>query len=806
MMDILLTTFIIFSLSCFLFGFQTILFIPLSFIFAVKKKKPSVLRDPLVSVIVPAYNEGMLIANCVSSILASDYRKIEIILVDDGSKDNTLQVMQKFAGRPNVTVISKPNSGKASALNKGIEATHGEIIFCIDGDTVFKKDTVRQALNAFTSAKVGAVCGHDSPINLNNWQLKLFNLQNHVGTGFVRRALSLIDCLPIVSGNIGAFRKSVISEIGGFRNNFIGEDLELTFRIHKAGYKVVFQPRAQVFTESPSSISAFWKQRVRWGRGFIQTLKIHKNMVFNPKYGLFGMFLGFNALSMIVIPALQFVSLFILPILILNHQSPISTRILGTLGYLGVIFTFFISVYSIILDKSYKDLKYLPAIFLWIVYSLIIDFVIIRSIYLEIRGTEALWNKFERTGIVSKKVISKSSVIPVKTRKPGWQVPSFAVIGALMLVLTGSIISGKRLETMFSKTAIAETAPLMNFSHTAALPFQNTRAVAVHFEQYDDWRDAYKTVLNSKADINTVGVGAGRLDWTYFKWKGHREWWSNDLKGSVSDLLKVSSEKLKQRGYNVVAIVDMFAPRYIKVHSEAAAKNFVGQKSTKEVCLQDLAHGNFGRQMLEMIGYIAKNYPIDAIDITELSYQNHCYDDRCKQAFLQASGEDRWPTRWLRGGVNVDDKKLIEWRCNEVAGIIKKMADIVHAYGKKLYVDVDVSWDNFADNSREKGQDYKKLLQYADKLVIWDYFNFAGKSPESSEKLAAYLNNNFPKNQIILSVGLWGKDGRTVRANDMGQALASSIKGGVGNFWMTPSYMLSADHWKVLGQIYKVQN
>lgn len=806
MMEILLILFLTLGISCFLFGFQTILFFPLSFIFAIKKKKKPVYNNPYISVIVPAYNEEKVIANCVDSILASDYSNFEIVLVDDGSIDNTLKIMKQYEKRANVTVISKANGGKASALNMGIATARGEIVFCIDGDTFFKKDTIQQAINGFTSSKVAAVCGHDSPINLNNWQLKLINLQSHVGTGFVRRALSLINALPIVTGNIGAFRKDVFDEIGGFRDKFIGEDLELTFRLHKAGYQVVFQPWAQVYAESPTSFKAFWKQRIRWGRGFIQTLKIHKNMIFNPKYGTFGIFLGLNTINMIVIPVLQILSMLLLPILIINNKSPISLNALGIIGYVGLAYTFVLASYSIILDKSYKDFKYLPAAFLWVGYSLVMNLIVVRSVYLEIRGTEALWNKFERTGIVSKKVSSLPSAISIKTRKAGWQVPAFAVIGVLMLALTGSIISGKLPETLLAKAAIVETAPLLNFACTSALPSQSTRAVAVHFEQYDHWKDAYKTVLNSNADINTVGIGAGRLDWTYFKWEGHRKWWSNDLQGSWSDFLKVSSEKLKQEGYNVVAIVDMFSPRYIKEHPEVAAANFVGQKSTEEVCLTELAHGEFGKKMLEMIEYIAKNYPIDAINITELSYENHCYDDKCKHAFLQASGEEEWPKRWLRGGVDVDDEKLIEWRCNEVAGVIKKMADIVHAHGKKLYVDVEVSWDNFADNAREKGQDYNKLLQYADKLVIWDYFNLAGKAPEHSEKLAAYLKNNFREDQVILSVGLWGKDGGTLPANDMGQALASSVKGGVRNFWTTPSHKLSADHWKVLEQIYKVQN
>jgi cellulose synthase/poly-beta-1,6-N-acetylglucosamine synthase-like glycosyltransferase len=121
-----------------------------------------------------------------------------------------------------------------------------EILFFVDADGIFTHNTIREMLNAFTSEKIGAVCGNDAPINLDRIQTHLACIQTHVGTGFVRRALAVINCLPIVSGNIGAFRRSVIEKTGPFLEGFIGEDLELTWRIHKAGYQVNFAPWAVV--------------------------------------------------------------------------------------------------------------------------------------------------------------------------------------------------------------------------------------------------------------------------------------------------------------------------------------------------------------------------------------------------------------------------------------------------------------------------------------------------------------------------------------------------------------------------------
>ncbi len=150
-------------------------------------------------------------------------------------------------GSPGVTVLARANGGKASALNAGLRSAAGDIILFVDADGIFEPDTVEQLLAAFENDRVGAVCGSDSPANLDRLLTRLANLQTHVGTGFARRALSVINCLPIVSGNLGAFRRSVLSKTGPFREGFIGEDLELTWRVHR---------RATGWSSSPGQGSA----------------------------------------------------------------------------------------------------------------------------------------------------------------------------------------------------------------------------------------------------------------------------------------------------------------------------------------------------------------------------------------------------------------------------------------------------------------------------------------------------------------------------------------------------------------------
>jgi poly-beta-1,6-N-acetyl-D-glucosamine synthase len=408
-MAMLLLFFYIIGFTCFSVGILTIPYYPLSLAFEMRKSKQHIFNseNPFVSIVVPAYNEGKVIAHCIESILASNYPEYEVILVDDGSSDNTLEDMQHYETNSRVIVVTKKNGGKASALNMGLKLAKGEVIFFVDADGIFAPDTINKMLSGFSSEDVGAVCGNDAPINLDKLQTQLANLLTHVGTGFVRRALSTIDCLPVVSGNIGAFRYSTLEKTGPFLEGFIGEDIELTWRVHKAGYKVVFQPLSMVYAEAPSTITGLWKQRVRWARGLLKTAYIHRDMLFNPRYGLFAFYLPINLTLMIIIPLLQLISIILLPILLFLNISPIPLGWMSIICWLGMFFAVFALLFAIILDRAWVDLKYFYVISLWVPYSLMMDAVMLWAIIVELRGEEAKWNKLDRTGIVSRREIQK---------------------------------------------------------------------------------------------------------------------------------------------------------------------------------------------------------------------------------------------------------------------------------------------------------------------------------------------------------------------------------------------------------------
>ena len=409
MMAFFETTVITLGLIIVVCGLMKLTFVPLSLFFELRaayrrgRDRWSLAdANPLVSVIVPGYNEENVLENCVHSIMDSDYPSLEVILVDDGSTDSTPVIMQRLSSQYNaIRFIHQQNQGKGAALNTGIAHSRGEILMFVDSDGLFSRSTIRHMLSGFDSRSVGAVCGDDRPVNLDRVQTCLLALISHVGTGLVRRALTMLHCMPIVSGNVGAFRRDVLEKTGYFNTETVGEDLELTWRVHKHGYVVNFVPDALVYAESPSTIAGLWKQRVRWARGLLQTTWMHRGMVGNLRYGMFGFYLLFNTITMIFIPLFQLMlPLLILP-LVFTNNNPLPSGVMQTLAWLGLITSIMLVVYSVILNRAYGDLRFAWALPLWPLYSTFMGFTMAKAVGLELRRAPNRWNKLERTGVIS---------------------------------------------------------------------------------------------------------------------------------------------------------------------------------------------------------------------------------------------------------------------------------------------------------------------------------------------------------------------------------------------------------------------
>ena len=365
--------------------------------------RPGRTSPPSITVIVPAYNEGVVVESCVRSVVRSRYPDFEVVCVDDGSTDDTYAKLQELeAELPGVRAYTQPNHGKGAALNHGLRYANGEILVLVDADGMFGPDTLTEMVRGFSDERIGAVCGDDRTVNLDRVQTRFLAMINHLGTGLMRRALSTLHCLPIVSGNTGAYRRDVLERTGPLREDTIGEDLELTWRVYRAGYRTTFAPRALVYAESPSTLPELWNQRVRWGRGLLQTIRLHYDMTGSPRYGLFGPYLAFNFIAQVLGPVLQVAALAVFVVLaFLGDPGVVPVTFWQVLLFLSLPLSLSMLVLAVLVDRSPGDLRHAWTLPLWPLFSTVMSLVMLRAIWLELRGAESRWNKMDRSGTVS---------------------------------------------------------------------------------------------------------------------------------------------------------------------------------------------------------------------------------------------------------------------------------------------------------------------------------------------------------------------------------------------------------------------
>ncbi|NIO36804.1 glycosyltransferase [Candidatus Bathyarchaeota archaeon] len=257
------------------------------------------------------------------ALLELAYSNKEIIVVDDGSTDRTLEVARNYAEGDIVKVVAKPNGGKWDALNAGIKSANGEFVICIDADTLLDQNAIQHLIKHFEDPNVAAVAGNVKVGNRKGILTNLQALEYVVGINLHRRSEAHLKNVTVVPGPIGAFRISVLREIGLFEGDTFAEDADITFRILKAGYKTVFEARAFGYTEAPISMTSLAKQRYRWYRGSLQVLSKHKDMTFNKKYGRTGTFvMPWTIFNGIIYPWFMFFTLMWLLVFCFNPISP----------------------------------------------------------------------------------------------------------------------------------------------------------------------------------------------------------------------------------------------------------------------------------------------------------------------------------------------------------------------------------------------------------------------------------------------------------------------------------------------------
>jgi len=354
-------------------------------------------HSPSVAIVVPAFNEEVGIERAVRSLAASDYPAFEVIVVDDGSTDRTAEIVAglDFDG---VRLVRQDNAGKAAALNTGVQLTDSEVVVMVDGDTLFEPDTVRQLVQPLVDPEVAAVSGNTKVGNrgglLGRWQ----HIEYVIGFNLDRRMYEVLQCTPTVPGAVGAFRRSVLAEVGGVPGDTLAEDTDLTLAIGRTGARVVYAEDARAWTEAPSTLTALWRQRYRWSFGTMQAVFKHRGAIVSrdPRERRIGRrALPYMLLFQIVLPIVSpLIDLF-------SAYGFVFTGAVRTLLVWAVfnLIQLLVAVYGFRLDR--EPLRPLWALPLQqFVYRQLMYLVIIESSVSALQGARSGWKHLARTGDV----------------------------------------------------------------------------------------------------------------------------------------------------------------------------------------------------------------------------------------------------------------------------------------------------------------------------------------------------------------------------------------------------------------------
>ncbi|HEX8618923.1 MAG TPA: glycosyltransferase [Thermoanaerobaculia bacterium] len=325
------------------------------------EEREALLRSPLlppVAVLAPAYNESATCRESVRAMLNLRYPAHEVIVINDGSKDDTLAVLidefklYRSARRPDgnlqckpiraiyesrepirLVVIDKENGGKADSLNAGINVARAPLVCAVDSDSLLESDALLYVVEPFlrdesTLAAGGIIrvvngCkvagGHVTEVRAPRRMIPLFQTVEYLRAFLGGRvAFTFLESLLIISGAFGVFRRDAVLEAGGYLTSTVGEDMELIVRLHRVWreahrpYRIVFVPEPVCWTEVPETLNVLQRQRNRWQRGTVDALGIHKKMMLNPRYGVVGLFaLPYFLLFEMLGPAIELLGYFV---------------------------------------------------------------------------------------------------------------------------------------------------------------------------------------------------------------------------------------------------------------------------------------------------------------------------------------------------------------------------------------------------------------------------------------------------------------------------------------------------------------
>jgi cellulose synthase/poly-beta-1,6-N-acetylglucosamine synthase-like glycosyltransferase/peptidoglycan/xylan/chitin deacetylase (PgdA/CDA1 family) len=366
---------------------------------------------PGVSILIPAYNEQENIAATVESVIRTSYPRREIIVIDDGSRDNTsAEVEGVIRAYPNdgVRLVRVENGGKARALNIGMEYAQYEIIVVLDADAVLDKEALWHFTKHFSNERVGAVAGKVCTTG-SSTLLDLFQtLEYAVGQNIDKRAFSTMGAVGVVPGPAGAWRKSVVMQLGGFSTETLVEDQDLTLTVLRSGRQIIYEPDAIAYTETPHNVKNFLKQRFRWVYGTMQCFWKHKSVYLEK---------GRPSMTLIVLPNI-FIFNMMLPLIYPFADSAFIFGLFSsqwqTLILPFLLFTAFDLTYAMwgVWGEPNAWRLMLAVPLQRIVYRQLLYISVMRSVVRALEGTGSSWNKFAKMG-ETKRFFFTSIVVPV---------------------------------------------------------------------------------------------------------------------------------------------------------------------------------------------------------------------------------------------------------------------------------------------------------------------------------------------------------------------------------------------------------
>ncbi len=375
---------------------------------------------PWVAVLIPAYNEEKVIVRTIRSVMMSSYKNIRIIVIDDGSTDETFDVARAAypadlaSGR--LTVLSKPNGGKADALNYALERIEEEIYIGIDADGVIAHDAIANLVPHFANPAIGAAAGNAKVGNRVNLWTRWQALEYITSQNFERRALDLFDVVMVVPGAIGAWRTAAVKAGEGYHSNTVAEDADLTMNLLEQGYSVIYEDQALAFTEAPVNADGLARQRFRWSFGILQAIYKHKGAISKHRaMGLFALpnILIFQIVLPLVSPLIDLMFVFgVIHYAIDKHFHPETASAdsfykLLTFFVAFLVIDFVTSVLAFALERKHPASKGDGWLLfhIWIqrfTYRQLFSWVLIKTVKRAIDGKPFNWDKLERTAKMSK--------------------------------------------------------------------------------------------------------------------------------------------------------------------------------------------------------------------------------------------------------------------------------------------------------------------------------------------------------------------------------------------------------------------